>query len=217
MPLENTNPTQTGAWRELQEHFYKTSSLHLKDLFIEDPQRADKFSIAWEDFFLDFSKNRITDETLTLLLQLADEVGLEDGIKKYFEGDKINETEGRSVLHTALRAKESAEIMADGKNIVPEVFEVKSQIKSFSEAVISGSKKGYTGKAFTDVVNIGIGGSDLGPAMVVEALKYYGNHLKLHFVSNVDGDHVHEILKDLKPNPTSGIRFPGRSRIRLSV
>ena len=202
MPLENTNPTQTTAWRELQEHFNKTSSHHLKDLFNEDPQRAEKFSIAWEDFFLDYSKNRVTDKTLSLLFKLADEVGLEDGIRKYFGGDKINQTEGRSVLHTALRAKDSAEIMADGKNIVPEVFEVKSQIKSFSEAVISGSKRGYTGKAFTDVVNIGIGGSDLGPAMIVEALKFYGNHLGLHFVSNVDGDHVHEILKDLNPETT---------------
>ena len=202
MPLENTNPTQTAAWQQLQEHYNKTSELHLKQLFKEDPARAEKFSIEWEDFFLDFSKNRINSETLSLLFDLARQSGLEDGIKKYFDGDRINQTEGRSVLHTALRAPETSSILVDGNDIVPEVMEVKAQIKTFSEAVISGSKKGYTGKAFTDVVNIGIGGSDLGPAMVVEALKYYGNHLQMHFVSNVDGDHVHEILKHLDPETT---------------
>ena len=202
MPLENTNPTQTAAWRNLKEHYNKTSELHMKQLFREDPKRAEKFSIEWGDFFLDYSKNRITDETLSLLFELARETGLENGIDQYFSGDKINQTEGRSVLHTALRASESTEIIVDGINIIPEVYEVKSQIKAFTEAIIGGSKKGYTGKQFTDVVNIGIGGSDLGPAMVVEALKFYGNHLKLHFVSNVDGDHVHEILKDLNPETT---------------
>ena len=202
MPLENTNPTKTAAWQLLQDNYNKTSQLHLKQLFTEDPKRAEKFSIEWEDFFLDYSKNRITDETLSLLLDLAKETGLRDGIDKYFTGDKINQTEGRSVLHTALRASESSEIFLDGQNIVPEVFEVQLQIRKFSEAVIGGSKKGFTGKSFTDVVNIGIGGSDLGPAMVVEALKFYGNHLKLHFVSNVDGDHVHEILKELNPETT---------------
>ena len=202
MPLENTNPIQTAAWQELQDHFHTTSDLHLKQLFQENPERAEKFSIEWEDFFLDYSKNRITEKTLSLLLDLAKESKLKDGIQKYFAGDIINQTEGRSVLHTALRAPESSVITVDGKNIIPEVLDVKSQIRSFSEAVINGSKKGYTGKAFTDVVNIGIGGSDLGPAMVVEALKYYGNHLNLHFVSNVDGDHVHEILKELNPETT---------------
>jgi glucose-6-phosphate isomerase len=133
---------------------------------------------------------------------LADEVGLKDAIQQQFEGAIINKTEDRAVLHTALRAKESDVIKVDGENIVPEVYEVKQKIKSFTDSVISGSKKGYTGKTFTDVVNIGIGGSDLGPAMVVEALKFYGNHLRLHFVSNVDGDHVYETLKGLDPETT---------------
>ena len=202
MPLENTNPTQTAAWKELVDHYHKTRKQHLKDLFEEDPSRASRFSISWEDFFVDYSKNRITDKTLELLLQLADEVKLQDGIEKYFGGDSINQTEGRAVLHTALRADEIEDIRVDGVNIIPEVTEVKARIRDFSNTVISGNKKGFTGKAFTDVVNIGIGGSDLGPAMVTEALAYYGNHLKMHFVSNVDGDHVHEILKHLNPETT---------------
>lgn len=202
MPLENTNPTQTAAWKKLQENFNKTKGLHLKDLFKQDPQRAEKLSISWQDFHLDYSKNRITDQGLALLIQLATEVGLQEAIGKYFGGDPINQTEGRAVLHTALRADVHADIRVDGENVMPEVAEVKAQIKSFSEEVISGARKGYTGKPFTDVVNIGIGGSDLGPAMVTEALKFYANHLRLHFVSNVDGDHVHEILKNLNPETT---------------
>ncbi|MEN8789217.1 MAG: glucose-6-phosphate isomerase, partial [Flavobacteriaceae bacterium] len=150
----------------------------------------------------DFSKNRISAETISLLVELAKEVGLEDGISKYFSGDPINQTEGRAVLHTALRAGESEDIRVNGENVVPEVYSVKKQIEEFSRKVITGDKKGYTGKAFTDVVNIGIGGSDLGPAMVTEALAYYGNHLQMHFVSNVDGDHVHEILSSLDPETT---------------
>ncbi|MGB7394032.1 MAG: glucose-6-phosphate isomerase, partial [Pricia sp.] len=136
------------------------------------------------------------------LLQLADEVHLKDAIKKQFGGDTINQTEGRAVLQTALRAKKSDTVTVDGENVVPGVYEVKEHMKTFADSVISGDKKGYTGKAFTDVVNIGIGGSDLGPVMVTEALKYYKNHLRTHFVSNVDGDHVHEILKDLNPETT---------------
>ena len=202
MPLENTNPTQTSAWKELIDHYQETRNIHLKDLFDEDPSRASRFSIQWEDFFVDYSKNRITDNTIELLLKLAEEVNLQDGITKYFGGDLINQTEGRAVLHTALRATETEDIRVDGVNIMPEIAGVKAQIKQFSNAVISGDKKGYTGKAFTDVVNIGIGGSDLGPAMVTEALAFYGNHLKMHFVSNVDGDHVHEILKSLNPETT---------------
>ncbi len=202
MPLENTNPTQTSAWKELADHYQKTKDQHLKDLFKDDPSRAGKFSILWDDFFVDYSKNRITDRTLELLLKLAEEVKLQDGIAKYFNGDPINQTEGRAVLHTALRASETADIRVEGVNVMPEVALVKKQIKEFSNAVISGTKKGFTGKAFTDVVNIGIGGSDLGPAMVTESLAFYGNHLKMHFVSNVDGDHVHEILKSLNPETT---------------
>ena len=202
MALQNTDPTKTEAWKKLSQHYIENTDLSLKHLFVKDSDRAKKHSIRWNEFFVDFSKNRITEETLQLLLQLANEVGLKDAIQKQFEGGIINQTEGRAVLHTALRAKKSDVIKVDGVNIVPEVYEVKQKIKSFTESVISGSKKGYTGKAFTDVVNIGIGGSDLGPAMVVEALKFYGNHLKMHFVSNVDGDHVYETLKGLNPETT---------------
>ncbi|MCM4171219.1 glucose-6-phosphate isomerase [Arenibacter sp. TNZ] len=202
MALQNTDPTKTEAWKKLSQHFKENTNITLKDLFAQDSDRAKKHSIRWNDFLVDYSKNRITQETLELLLQLANEVGLKDAIHKQFNGEIINNTEGREVLHTALRAKESDIIKVDGINIVPEIYEVKKKIKSFTDSVISGAKKGYTGKTFTDVVNIGIGGSDLGPAMVVEALKFYGNHLRMHFVSNVDGDHVYETLKGLDPETT---------------
>ncbi len=202
MSLQNTDPTQTQAWKKLTQHYNTSKNLHLKELFAADKERADKFSTKWDDFLFDFSKNRITKDTISILLELADEVNLKDAITKYFSGEAINQTENRAVLHTALRVKKSDSILVDGINVVPEVYQVKEHIKSFTNAIISGSKKGYSGKAFTDVVNIGIGGSDLGPAMVVEALKFYKNHLKTHFVSNVDGDHVHEILKELNPETT---------------
>ena len=202
MSLQNTNPTTTEAWKKLKEHYEQNTNLHLRDLFVSDSQRAQKFSIRWNDFLVDYSKNQISDVTKALLLQLAEQVHLKDAIRKYYEGDLINETEGRAVLHTALRAKRTDTILVNGENVVPEIFEVKEKIKAFTEAVVSGDKKGFTGKSFTDVVNIGIGGSDLGPAMVTEALKFYKNHLNLHFVSNVDGDHVHEILKALNPETT---------------
>ncbi len=202
MSLENINPTTTSAWRKLSEHYNQTKGQQLKDLFEKDPKRATAFTRQWNDFLLDFSKNRITNNTLELLLELADDVKLADAITKYFEGDSINETEGRAVLHTALRAGKDEVILVDGVNVVPEVYEVRNHIREFSESVISGEKKGYTGKTITDVVNIGIGGSDLGPVMVTEALKYYKNHLRTHFVSNIDGDHVQEILKELNPETT---------------
>ena len=202
MPLKNTNPTTTPAWKLLEENYKETKHLQLKDLFAKDLERASKFTLRFKDFFVDYSKNRITDKTLSLLLQLAEEVNLKDAIEKEFNGDLINQTESRSVLHTALRAKETDTIMVSGINIIPEVYHVKHQIRQFSEDVIKGHKRGYTGKAFSDIVNIGIGGSDLGPLMVTEALKYYKNHLRTHFVSNVDGDHVYEILKELDPETT---------------
>ncbi|NND79753.1 MAG: glucose-6-phosphate isomerase [Maribacter sp.] len=202
MSLQNTDPTQTQAWKKLTQHYNTSKNIHLKELFAADAGRADKFSTKWNDFLFDFSKNRITKDTISNLLELADEVNLKGAIAKYFSGEAINQTEDRAVLHTALRAKKTDTVLVEGVNVVPEVYEVKEHIKSFTEAIISGSKKGYSGKAFTDVVNIGIGGSDLGPAMVVEALKFYKNHLKTHFVSNVDGDHVHEILKELNPETT---------------
>ena len=202
MPLQKTNPTQTGAWKKLADHFRKIGNAEMKGYFNEDPERASRFTMQWNDFYVDYSKNRITQETMDLLLSLAEEVQLKDAIQKYLSGDLINETEQRAVLHTALRSAKDAEITVDGINVMPEVLEVKQKIKTFSDSIISGEKKGYTGKAFTDVVNIGIGGSDLGPAMVTEALKFYKNHLNVHFVSNVDGDHVHETLKNLDPETT---------------
>lgn len=202
MSLKNTDPITTETWKKLQQHYKETKEIHLKTLFAQDAIRAKKFSLRWHDFFVDYSKNRITEETMELLLKLATHANLKDAIQKYFNGDAINQTERRAVLHTALRAKSSDSIVLEGTNIVPEIYQVKAQIKIFTESVILGKKKGYTGKTFTDVVNIGIGGSDLGPAMVVEALKYYKNHLQLHFISNVDGDHVQEVLKTLDPETT---------------
>lgn len=200
--MKNTNPTQTKAWQKLQEHFEAVKDIKLKREFSENPGRADDFTLQWEDFYVDFSKNLITGETQELLIELAEEVGLEEAIKAYFEGETINQTEKRAVLHTALREKKDAHVEVDGENVIPEIFEVKEKIKAFSNSVIDGSKRGFTGKAFTDVVNIGIGGSDLGPVMVTEALEHYKNHLKIHFVSNVDGDHVHETIEDLNPETT---------------
>lgn len=202
MKLPKINPTKTTAWQELSEHYTLTKNSHLKTLFKSNPERAKDFSISWNDFFVDYSKNRIDQTTMTLLLKLADEVQLKEGIANYFGGGIINETEKRAVLHTALRAQKDEVVKVDGKNVVPEIYQVKEQMKAFSEAVISGNKKGYTGKTFTDVVNIGIGGSDLGPVMATEALKFYKNHLKMHFVSNVDGDLVHEVLREVNPETT---------------
>uniref|UniRef100_UPI004047FF55 glucose-6-phosphate isomerase n=1 Tax=Mariniflexile sp. TaxID=1979402 RepID=UPI004047FF55 len=202
MSLPTVNPTETNSWKKLQEHYNKINSLHLKDLFAQDTKRADKFTIKWDDFYVDFSKNRITEDTLKYLLELADEVKLKDAIKSQFSGEIINQTEGRAVLHTALRAPKSAVFKVDGVNVMPEIYAVKQKMEAFTNEVVNGERKGFTGKAFTDVVNIGIGGSDLGPAMVVEALQFYKNQLTTHFVSNIDGDHVNEVIKKLNPETT---------------
>ncbi|MDA9346978.1 glucose-6-phosphate isomerase [bacterium] len=202
MPLYNINPTTTQAWKKLSERYNQTKDNHMKAQFSNDANRASDFTIQWKDFLVDYSKNRIDRKTMQLLLQLTKEVNLKDAIGKYFGAEAINQTEGRAVLHTALRAKCSDTVMVNGVNVVDEVYEVKRRIKEFTDSVISGECKGYSGKSFTDVVNIGIGGSDLGPAMVTEALKYYKNHLNVHFVSNVDGDHVQEVLRDLNPETT---------------
>ena len=202
MPLKTINPTETNTWKKLQRHFEAIKSIPTKELFKKNKERANELTVKWEDFYIDLSKNKITSETLDLLIELAKETGLEDAIDKYFKGEKINQTENRAVLHTALRAKENDEVLIEGKNVIPEIFEVKNHIKEFSNTVISGERKGYTGKAFTDIVNIGIGGSDLGPAMVTEGLAFYKNHLTTHFISNVDGDHVHETIKKLDPETT---------------
>lgn len=202
MALKTINPTTTKSWKKLEEHFNNVKDVHMKQWFAQDAERANKMTIKWEDFYVDYSKNRITEETLNLLLELANEVDLKDAISKYFEGDIINETEGRAVLHTALRAPKTAEVFVDGENVIPEIYSVKEKIKDFTNKIVNAELKGYTGKGFTDVVNIGIGGSDLGPAMVVDSLSYYKNHLKTHFVSNVDGDHVNEVIKNLNPETT---------------
>ena len=202
MPLYNINPTTTQAWKKLSERYNQTKDNNMKAQFSNDANRASDFTIQWKDFLVDYSKNRIDRKTMQLLLQLTKEVNLKDAIGKYFGAEAINQTEGRAVLHTALRAKCSDTAMVNGVNVVDEVYEVKRRIKEFTDSVISGECKGYSGKSFTDVVNIGIGGSDLGPAMVTEALKYYKNHLNVHFVSNVDGDHVQEVLRDLNPETT---------------
>ena len=202
MALPNINPTTTPSWKKLDAHFNDVKDLHMKDLFAKDGDRANKFTIKWDDFYVDFSKNRITEETFKYLLELAEDVKLKDAIESQFSGEIINKTEGRAVLHTALRAPESYSVKVDGDNVMPEVYKVKRKIEAFTNEVVSGNLKGYTGKAFTDIVNIGIGGSDLGPAMVVEALQFYKNHLTTHFVSNVDGDHVNEVIKKLNPETT---------------
>jgi glucose-6-phosphate isomerase len=202
MALNTTNPTGTEAWNKLQKHYEKMQTASMHEMFQSDASRVEKFNLKWNDFLVDFSKNRINEETLTLLLELANQVGLKSAISEYFGGGIINQTENRAVLHTALRAKESAVINVEGINVVPEIYEVKSKIKAFTNEITSGLRTGYTGKPFTDIVNIGIGGSDLGPVMAVEALQFYKNHLNVHFVSNVDGDHVNEIIKKLNPETT---------------
>ncbi|GAA4280506.1 glucose-6-phosphate isomerase [Gaetbulibacter aestuarii] len=202
MALPGVNPTKTAAWKKLQNHYEAVKGMHMKDMFANDDKRAEKFTIAFDDFYVDFSKNRITEETFKYLLELANELKLKEAITSQFSGEHINKTEDRAVLHTALRAPKDAEFIVDGENVMPEVYAVKDKMKAFTNEVLSGQRKGFTGKAFTDVVNIGIGGSDLGPAMVVDALQYYKNHLTTHFVSNVDGDHVHEVIKNLDPETT---------------
>ena len=202
MSLPSINPTSTTAWKALQNHFETINQVKVKELFAKDKNRADNFKISWEDFYVDFSKNRITEETFKLLLELAEQVKLKEAIKAYYSGAIINKTENRAVLHTALRGNETDTVLVDGKNVMPEIFAVKAKMEAFTNHIVNGNKKGYTNKPFTDVVNIGIGGSDLGPAMVVESLQFYKNHLTTHFISNVDGDHVNEVLKKLNPETT---------------
>ncbi|HEX8607403.1 MAG TPA: glucose-6-phosphate isomerase, partial [Pedobacter sp.] len=174
------NFTETEAYKYLADHFISINEKNLKQLFEEDSARFEKFSLLFEDILVDYSKNRIDDTTIALLIQLARECKLDEAIKAMFSGEKINETEGRQVLHVALREPANGEIIVDGKNVVTDVHAVLAKMEKFTEGIISGNWKGYTGKAITDVVNIGIGGSDLGPVMVTEALKAYNNHLKLH-------------------------------------
>lgn len=200
--LPNTDFTTTQSYKYLADHYIDIVSKSLKELFDTDNQRFKKFSIQFEDILLDYSKNRIDDQTIALLIQLAKECSVNKAIEAMFSGEKINATEGRPVLHIALRNRSNKPIYVDGKDVMPDVNKVLDQMKDFSHAIISGEWKGYTGKPITDVVNIGIGGSDLGPVMVTEALKAYKNHLNLHFVSNVDGTHIVETLKAVNPETT---------------
>ncbi|MCH3883942.1 glucose-6-phosphate isomerase [Tenacibaculum aquimarinum] len=200
--LKNINPTNTEAWKKLETHFTEVEELKLKTLFNDNPNRKSEFSIVFNDLVVDYSKNKLTQKTIDLLLDLAKEVELDDAIQKYFSGEVINSTEDRAVLHTALRSNSDKEILIEGKDIKPKINSALRKIRAFSNKVISGKWKGYTGKSITDIVNIGIGGSDLGPDMVVESLKFYKNKLTTHFVSNIDGDHVSEVLRNINPETT---------------
>jgi glucose-6-phosphate isomerase len=197
------NPTRTQSWMKLKEHYKKIAVSHMKDFFKADAARFHKFSLRWEDILVDYSKNRITEETLELLLNLAHEVDLSDAIEQMFTGVPINETEGRAVLHTALRNRSQTPVFVDGKDVMPEVNRVLEKMRKFSEKIRSGAWVGYTGQRITDIVNIGIGGSDLGTVMVSECLKPYAKQgLTLHFVSNVDGTHIAETLRKIAPETT---------------
>lgn len=198
----NTDFTTTRAYEYLADHYIKVNEKSIKDFFAEDSARFDKFSIRFNDILLDFSKNRITEQTMALLVQLAKECHLDEAIKAMFNAEKINVTEGREVLHTALRDRGDEEILVEGEDIKIKIRAVLAHMREFSTSVIGGEWKGYTGKQITDVVNIGIGGSDLGPVMVTEALKAYKTRLNVHFVSNVDGTHIVETLKYLDPETT---------------
>lgn len=201
--LRRINPTETVSWRRLSDHFRAVESVHMKDLFAADPERFEKFSIRFGDLLVDYSKNRITEETLRLLFDLAEEVSVRDGIEKMFCGDAINETENRAVLHVALRNRANRPIYVNGLDVMPQVNQVLHKMKGFVERLTAGTWKGYTGLRITDVVNIGIGGSDLGPVMATECLRPYGRKdLAVHFISNVDATHLVETLKGLNPETT---------------
>ncbi|WP_273384325.1 glucose-6-phosphate isomerase [Actinobacillus porcinus] len=201
--MQNINPTTTQAWRALDAHKAAFGKTTIQELFAQEPNRFADYSLIFNnEILVDYSKNNINQETLKLLRQLAQECALDSAKEAMFTGAKINRTENRAVLHTALRNRSNAPVLVDGKDVMPEVNEVLAKMKSFCERVISGEWKGYTGKAITDVINIGIGGSDLGPYMVTEALRPYKNHLTMHFVSNVDGTHIAETLKKVNPETT---------------
>lgn len=201
--MKNINPTHTQAWKALEAHKAELSNTTIQDLFKQEKNRFDDYSLTFNNQILvDFSKNNINQTTLSLLRQLAQECALDNAKEAMFTGEKINRTENRAVLHTALRNRANTPVLVDGKDVMPEINAVLAKMKDFCQRIISGEWKGYTGKAITDVVNIGIGGSDLGPYMVTEALRPYKNHLNMHFVSNVDGTHIAETLKKVNPETT---------------
>jgi len=200
--LSAINPVETTAWRKLTAHFLTMQATHMRELFDEDPHRFEKFQLKLDDILFDLSKNLITEETISLLTELANETQLREAIQAMFRGDKINQTEHRSVLHVALRNQSNTPMLVDGQDVMPDVNKVLDQMKNFSDQLLGGQWKGYSGKAITDIVNIGIGGSDLGPLMVTEALKPYHTSITPHFVSNVDGTHLSETVKKLNPETT---------------
>jgi len=202
MALKTINPTTTLAWQKLQAHYQVIQHTSIKELFEANAKRFEEFSIQYPSLLIDYSKNRINQETIQLLVDLAKETGVDDAIQQMFAGEVINVTENRAVLHTALRNRSNEPVLVDGKDVMPQINEVLEQMKTFSNQVIDGEWKGYTGKEITDVVNIGIGGSDLGPVMVTEALKHYKTRLNVHFVSNIDGTHLAETFKVINPETT---------------
>ena len=201
MRLQKKNPTETKSWKALSMHFNKIKNIHLRDWFSEDASREETFHLHLGSLSVDFSKNRISEKTLKLLVDFAKEMGLEQAIELCFRGGIINEIENRAVLHTALRS-EAEEIEVRGENIIPQIQDTLLQMQRFTSDILSGKHKGYTGKTITDVVNIGIGGSDLGPQMVVEALKFYKTRLNIHFISNIDEGPINEMMKDIRSETT---------------
>ncbi len=201
MEVFKNNPTQTQAWKKLSSHFERLKDVHIQDMFAKNSNREQELTSCWGDFFVDFSRNRWTSETNQLFSDLASEMHLKEQIDLYFKENNLNFTENRAVLHTALRSAEK-EILLQGKNIISDIKTVNSKIERFTTGVINGTKKGHTGKPFTDVVNIGIGGSDLGPKLACNALKYYKNHLNIHYISNIDGDELQETLQKVSPETT---------------
>jgi glucose-6-phosphate isomerase len=201
--LPKNNPTHSRIWPKLEDHLPKIKDVKMKDLFASDPERFNKFHIQFKEILVDYSKNRITDETLSLLLELAEEAGVRTAIQKMFSGEKINETENRAVLHVALRNRKNSPIYVDGQNVMSQVNTVLQKMEIFSKNIRSGDWKGFRGDRITDIVNIGIGGSDLGPVMVTEALRPFADReIAVHYVSNIDGTHLTEVLKKLDPATT---------------
>ena len=202
MKLANKNPRKLKTWKKLEIHFKETKNIDIKEYFKKNINRSNEMSFSWENFFVDFSKNRINKKGLILLKELAKEANLPDAIESYFNGEKINSTEKRAVLHTALRNFSDKSIFVDNKDIMPEIRVNRNKMKILSEQIIEGKWKGFSGKPISHVVNVGIGGSDLGPSMVTKALSFYKNHIKTLFISNIEGDHVREILKDCPAETT---------------
>ncbi len=202
MTLPKINPLKTKSWGELINHFNKIQSQPISHFFANDSNRFENFSIKFDDILLDYSKNRINNETLEIFEKLTEEIKLEDAVKSYFNGEKINETEKRAVLHTAIRNQNNEKLIHDGINIIEKIKIERQRVFKFSNEIINGNYLGFSGKKISTIVNVGIGGSDLGPKMITESLRFYRNHLNIKFISNVDGDHVLDLLEVLDPETT---------------